>query len=316
MIDIALDKFYEARQVLKDKVLLTPIVPCHKTTPQGNPIYLKCENLQLSGSFKIRGAAYCISLIPPEKRHLGVVAYSTGNHAQGVALAARQLHMNATIVMSPGAMEFKIASTREYGAEVILVELEKRKEYTEFLAKTKGYYYVPPFDHPDVIAGQGTIGLEILECITSTAVFVPIGGGGLIAGIATAIKKSNPLVKMIGVVPELENHAMLSFKAETRLSGGGKSNSIADAVKVPSLGELTFPLIEKYVDDIIAVSEQQIVQATLASNEKVHLFTEPSGALALAGALCYQGKLPSGPVVCINSGGNTTLNQLTLLVQK
>lgn len=312
MLDIELEKVHAARSVLNGKALVTPLIPCRSfATPQGHLIYLKAECLQPSGSFKIRGATYCLSLLSPEQRAAGVIAYSTGNHAQAVALAAKQLNIKATIVMSRDALEFKVAATRSYGAEVIMASLEERQQVTESLSKSKRYYLIPPYDHPDVITGQGTIGLEILDSLTPAAVFVPVGGGGLIAGIAVAIKKSNPAVKIIGVEPEIESDAYQSFKSGKIVGGGALSETIADAVKIPSLGELTFPLIQAYVDDMITVSEKQIAEAALSCTEKAHLFTEPAGALALAGALEYKPKLSSGkPVVCIVSGGNTVLSTL------
>lgn len=314
MQDIELKKIEEARLAIKGKALYTPLVPyTAETTPQGNPIYLKAECLQPSGSFKIRGATYCISLLSPKQRKAGVIAFSTGNHAQAVALAAKQLNIKATIVMSPDAHDFKIDATRSYGAEVIIASLEERQQVAQDLAETKGYYYIPPFNNLDVITGQGTIGLEILEQLTPAAVFVPIGGGGLISGIAVAIKKNNPKVMMIGVEPELENDAYRSFKSKKLEDEGGSSNTIADAVKIHSLGSLTFPLVCKYVDDIITVTEREIAEATIKCIESAHLITEPSGGLALAGALKYRSKMPAKkPVICIDSGGNTTLK----LIQK
>lgn len=307
MLDIALEKFQAARAALVDKALVTPLVPY----PYEFPIYLKAENLQPSGSFKIRGATYCLSRLTPQQRAKGVIAFSTGNHAQAVALAAQQLGIKATIVMSHDALDFKISATRRYGAEVIMVSLDERVLVTETLAKEKGYYLIPPFDHPDVVTGQGTIGLEILDEMTPAAVFVPVGGGGLIAGIATAIKKSNPSVKIIGVEPELEDDACQSFKSGTLVRGTASSTTIADAVKIPCLGTIPYPLIRTYVDDIITVSEKQIAEATLNIVKKTHLLVEPSGALALAGACIY--KPIQGPVVCIASGGNTTLATLCTL---
>jgi threonine dehydratase len=318
MFDIELDQIRKAREAIKGKALYTPLIPyTGATTLQNHPIYFKTENLQPSGSFKIRGATYCLSLLSAEQKKAGVIAFSTGNHAQAVAMAAKQMNVNATIVMSPDALDFKVNDTRKLGAEVIIVPLEKRLQFTQELAKSKGYYFIPPYDHPDVITGQGTIGLEILEELSPAAVFVPIGGGGLISGIAVAIKKSDPSVLIIGVEPEIENDAYLSFKKGHLFKDGGKSHTIADAVKIPSLGQLTYPLIQKYVDDIITVNEEQIAKATISCNESVHLFTEPSGALALAGALIYQPKLPPGkPIVCILSGGNTTVEMLNGLEGK
>lgn len=309
-------QFLEAQQAIKGKAFYTPMIPLHAIkTDAGHRLYLKAENLQPSGSFKIRGATYCISRLPKGTTH--VVAYSTGNHAQAVALAAQQLGIKATIVMSPEALEFKVKATLAYGAEVIIVPTEKRQKYTEELAASSGAYLIPPFDHPDIITGQGTIGLEILEQLTPGAVFVPVGGGGLIAGIAMAIKQKMPSVLVIGVEPELEDDAFRSFKSGTCVSVAAPSASVADAVKIPRLGNLTFPLVQHYVDDVITVTEKQIIETTVRIVDATHMVIEPSGVLGVAGALSYSEKLPlDKPIVCIASGGNITVPMLYELNRK
>lgn len=299
--------------MLQKRGLRTPLLGIDAKTPQGNSILLKAENVQPSGSFKIRGATYCLSLLSDAQKAAGVIAYSTGNHAQSVALAAKLLNIKATIVISPEAPQFKVDATREFGATVVMSEpsSQARRKLAEELAKSHGYYLVPPYDHTDVIIGQGSIGIEILQDVTPAAVFVPIGGGGLISGVAVAIKKTNPLVKIIGVEPELENDTFQSFKSGKRESLNGPSNSIADAIKVQTLGDITYPLISHYVDDVIQVSEEQIKEATLMHAEKAHLIVEPSGALALAAALVYKGALEfDKPIICIASGGNVLLSFL------
>lgn len=306
MLEITLEQFEKAKQIIRHSVLYSPLIPY----PFQSNILLKADCLQPTGSFKIRGATYAISQLSPEQRKRGVIAYSTGNHAQAVALAAREQGIKATIVMSPEALDFKVAATRQYGAEVIIVPASERKKFTEELAKKTGATFFSPFDHPDIITGDGTIGIEILECVQPAAVFVPIGGGGLIAGIAAAIKQKKPEIKMIGVEPELENDAWRTFHTGKLTKMEAPSASVADAIKIPMLGELTYPLIKKYVDDIITVTEQQIIEATRQSLENCHLLTEPSGAIALAGALIYPQKFSNKPIVCINSGGNITLKQL------
>lgn len=311
MIEIELDKIKEARALLNGKILYTPLVPIvSETSYQGHPLFLKAECLQPSGSFKIRGATYTLSKLSAIQRSKGVVAHSTGNHAQAVALAARQLGVKAIIVMSPEAPKFKINAARHLGAEVILTTPSSfaRRKLAEELAASAGYFLIDPYDQEDVITGQGTIGLEIMEQIDPAAVFVPVGGGGLISGIAIAIKKMKPSVRIIGVEPLLENDATLSFKQGSQVTMKGPSESIADAVKIQTLGNLTYPLICHYVDDMLTVTEEQIAKATLMTVETTHLVVEPSGALALAGAMIYTKGLPEGkPFVCIASGGNTTL---------
>jgi threonine dehydratase len=318
-MDISLENIQAAHRVISKTVLRSPLIPLiEQQTKQNQKILLKAECLQPSGSFKIRGATYCLSLLTPEQRKRGIITYSTGNHSQAVALASKQYNAHAIIVMSPDAPGFKIEATKHFGAHVIMTEpsSQVRRQLAEGLAQKEGYALIPAYDDINVITGQGTIGLEIAEEITPSAVFVPIGGGGLIAGIAAAIKMTLPKTRIIGVEPELENDAYRSFKEGKRIVLESASNSIADAVRVMTLGNLTYPLICKYVDDIITVTEEQIAKATLICVNQAHLFTEPAGALALAGALLYTGKLDPGPVVCIASGGNTTLEALDTLGEK
>ncbi|HSW73270.1 MAG TPA: threonine/serine dehydratase [Chlamydiales bacterium] len=310
MLNITEEQIQNARKVLGH--LKTPLVYlCDTKTAQGNSIFLKAENLHCSGSFKLRGATYALSQLSKEQKEKGVIAYSTGNHAQAVALAARNLGIKATIVMSSVAPQFKIDATKSYGAHVIMTEPFDMKDMAKKLAEEHGYFFMPPFDHPYAIIGQATIGLEIIEECVPAAVFVAIGGGGLISGIALAIKKKYPSVKIIGVEPELEDDVYRSFKAKKRISMEKPSNSIADAIKISIVGELTFPIILKYVDDIVTVNEKQIAEATVMHAEKAHLVVEPAGALPLAAALSYKSPLDATkPVVCIASGGNTTVSFL------
>jgi threonine dehydratase len=312
--NLELESIKRAQTILMGKTIVTPLLAAGTTrTPCGNPIYLKAENLQPGGSFKIRGATYCLSLLTEQQRAGGVVAYSTGNHAQAVALAAKQQGIQATIVMSPDAPNYKVEATQRYGATVVMAETtsQARRELAEHLAMTQGLYLVPPYDSLDVMAGQGTIGLELLEQIAPAAVFVPIGGGGLIAGIAAAIKQNNPGVQIIGVEPEWENDAYQSFHLGHRVTLSTSSKSIADAIRVQTLGELTYPIIRRYVDDIVTVSEAEIASATLMATMETHLLLEPAGALGLAATLTYAKPLAQDkPVIALASGGNTTLENL------
>jgi len=301
MNKIPLSKFQEAQKALKGHVLYSPMLPFQN-------LYLKSENFQPSGSFKIRGVTYCLSRLPNHIKQ--VVAFSTGNHAQAVALAAKRLNLKATIVMSPEALDFKVEASRKAGAEVVIVPVQERQKHAEMLSKAPDAIYIPPYDHLDVITGQGTIGMEILEQTDPAAIFVPVGGGGLIAGIAAAIKQQKSGIKIIGVEPKLEDDAARSFKTGVLTTMPQPSQTIADAVRIPSLGALTFPLIQAYVDDMITVTESQIADATFQLIEQGHFFVEPSGALSVAGAENYRIS-SSKPIVCILSGGNTTLEQLT-----
>lgn len=317
MTQLRLARIEEARQAIAGRCLVTPLVPVgERQTPGGHAIYLKAESLQPSGSFKIRGALFRLSQLSEAERRAGVIAYSTGNHAQAVALAARRLGIPATIVMSPDAPAFKVAATESYGARVVMVEptSEARRQHAEQLAREEGLALIPPYDHPDVMAGQGTIGLELLEQTTPAAVFVPVGGGGLIAGIACAIKERAPGVRVVGVEPEWEDDGARSFRSGERVGLPAASHSIADAIRVQMLGEKTFPLIRRYVDEFVTVSEQAIAADTLLAFREARLVLEPAGALGLAAALVYDRALPaSGPAVAVASGGKTTLERLSQL---
>lgn len=304
MYDLALARFYEAAHAIRHNALRTPLIAC-------DSFYLKAESLQPSGTFKIRGATFCIGNLAPDVRKRGVIAYSTGNHAQAVAYVARQFQIPATIVMSPEAPAFKVARTREYGAEVVMAPpgSEARMQLTYRLAEERNLTLIPSYDNLDIIAGQGTIGLEILQDVEPEVVFVPVGGGGLIAGIAMAIKKQKPYVKIIGVEPELENDGYQSFQKGSKVKMDHVSDSICDAIKIQELGQICYPLMQKYVDEMVEVSDQEVIEALKLSLDRAHLFVEPSGALALAAARSYTPKT-SKPIVCVASGGNTILENL------
>ncbi|HEY3369062.1 MAG TPA: threonine/serine dehydratase [Symbiobacteriaceae bacterium] len=310
------EHFQAARASIAGQALLTPLVPVGAvTTPAGNPLLLKAENLQPGGSFKIRGAIHSLACLTLTQRAAGVIAYSTGNHARAVAIAARQMGIRAKIVMSPDVPAHKIAAVHEQGAVVVMAapSSQARRDLAEELARAEGLSLIPPYDHFDVMAGQGTIGLEILEQTTPAAIFVPVGGGGLLAGIAAAVKQATPAVRVIGVEPEWENDAWQSFRLGHQVALPAASGSIADAIRVQSLGDLTYPVISRYVDEIVTVSEAEIAASTLLIASVAHLVVEPAGGVGLAAALAYRGNLPEGPVVSIASGGNTTLAALHAL---
>lgn len=318
---IPIDEIRKAKEVLSGKIFDSPILPVYDAyTPGGSPIYIKAENLQPSGSFKIRGAVFAISKLTDSQKRSGVIAYSTGNHAQAVALAALRLGVHSTVVMSPDAPEFKVEATRKYGANVIMSEptSQARRQRAEELAKSNNYALIPPYDNIDVITGQGTIALEILDQIDASVIFVPIGGGGLLAGIVSAIKQLKPEILVIGVEPELENDAYQSFRSDHKISLPKASGSIADAIKVQCLGDVTYPLIKKYVDDIVVVKEKDIAEAMLMLLNKNHILVEPSGSLGLAAALKFESEQISGkkPVICIASGGNITVEKVEEIRKK
>ena len=276
----------------------------------GRRLYLKPENLQPIGAFKLRGAYNKIAALSPEERSRGVITYSSGNHGQGVAYAARALGTKAVIVMPNNAPAVKREAVEALGAEIVLVgpgSLERQVKAEE-LAAQHGYVIVPPFNDEKIIAGQGTMGLEILEDLPEVeTVLVPVGGGGMLSGVATAIKLSKPNAKVIGVEPELAADAQASLRAGKIVHSTAEqtSRTIADGLRTQSVGAINFEHIQKYVDDILTVSEDEIRQAMqwLATNPKT--VAEPSGAVAVAGFLFHQDQLPRTIVnVAIISGGN------------
>ncbi|MFC9746211.1 threonine ammonia-lyase [Streptomyces niveus] len=277
----------------------------HLTHLVGSPVHLKCENLQRTGSFKLRGAYVRIAGLSPEERAAGVVAASAGNHAQGVALASTLLGVRSTVFMPVGAPLPKVAATREYGAEVRLhgqvvdETLAAAQEY----ARETGAVFIHPFDHPDIIAGQGTVGLEILEqCPEVRTILVGLGGGGLAAGIALAVKTVRPDIKVICVQAEGAAAYPPSLRAGRPVSIN-EQQTMADGIKVGRPGEITFPMIRDLVDEVRTVSEDELSSALLLCLERAKLVVEPAGASPVA-ALLSTPKAFRGPVVAVLSGGN------------
>ena len=273
-------------------------------------LFLKPENQQPIGAFKLRGAYNKIASLSEEERQRGVISYSSGNHAQGVAYAARALKVKAIIVMPRNAPIIKREATAKLGAEIVLVGpgSDERMKKAQELAAKHGYVIVPPYNDEKIIAGQGTIGLEILEDLPDVeTVLSPVGGGGLISGVATVIKLSNPSVKVIGVEPELAADAQASLRSGkiVQFPAEQVSRTIADGLRTQSVGPINFEHIRKYVDDIVTVSEDEIRQAmkVLAANPET--IAEPSGAVAVAGFLFHRDQLPAAKMnVAIISGGN------------
>lgn len=293
-----------ARERVHGVALCTPLLPL-KFADRAN-FYVKCENLQRGGAFKIRGAFNKISRL---RRAKGVAAYSSGNHAQAVALAARMRGIRAVIVMLDQSVPHKLEQTKAYGAEVILGgrSSEEIKTRAEQVAAERGYEIIPPFNDPEIIAGQGTVGLEILDQLKEVrAVIVPIGGGGLCSGIATAIKESNSRIKVIGVEPEGAPKMYESVRAGKLVTLPG-TNTVADGLKPVRAGELTFSIVSKYVDDLVLVNDSEIISAARLLIQKEKLVVEPSGAASLAAIRSGKAKLPKGPVVAVLSGGNADI---------
>jgi threonine dehydratase len=305
---VTLKDIEHARSLLRGIAVRTPLVPCK--LPNDQQIFIKPENLQPIGSFKLRGAYNKISSLTPDERKRGVVAHSSGNHAQGVAFAARALGVKATIVMPSSAPKVKLDATRALGAEVVLVgpASEDRIKKAEELERERGLIAVPPYDDEKIIAGTGTIGLEILEDMADVElVLAPVGGGGLISGVATAIKESNPKAKIIGVEPEFAADAQASLRTGKiqSISGESAMRTAADGLRSQSIGEINFEHIKKYVDDIITVTEDEIRQAMRRLLFSGRVLAEPSGAVTTAAAMFHADQLPaSNKTVAVLTGGN------------
>jgi threonine ammonia-lyase medium form len=304
----------QARARLRDVLVATPILPLDPALAGGHDLLVKCENLQRTGSFKIRGAFNRIASLSVEARSRGVVAYSSGNHAQGVACAAALLGVAATVVMPENAVAAKVEATRRYGAEVIFAgtDSETRRHRAEALAVERGAALVPPYDSPEIIAGQGTLGLEILEAVPEVqVVIVPVGGGGLISGVALAIKSLRPEVRVIGAEPEGAADAAGSFRSG-KIVELDSIETIADGLRARRIGDLPFEAIRAHVDEIITVSEQAILDATRLLLTVAHVVAEPSGAVSVAAALS---RAPGERVVAVVSGGNIDLALLQVLMR-
>ncbi|MGA9178578.1 MAG: threo-3-hydroxy-L-aspartate ammonia-lyase [Desulfobacterales bacterium] len=295
-----------AKKRLQGHVNVTPIMTSRTLNRiVGAEIYFKCENFQRIGAFKFRGAFNSISKLTKEEKNRGVITYSSGNHAQAVALVGRMLNIQTTIVMPNNAPETKRAATEDYGATIVEYDPENasRKDVAETLQAKNGFTMIPPFDHLDVIAGQGTAALEMFEEIGRLdTLLVPCGGGGLLSGSAISAKNMNPDCRVIGVEPELADDATKSFYTK-RLHCIKNPPTIADGTRTPSLGKITFPLVLEYVDDMKTVSEKAIIEAVKFFFYRMKLVVEPSGALGLA-ALLSQVVTPKGRAGIIISGGN------------
>ena len=273
-------------------------------------LFLKLENLQPIGAFKLRGAYNKVASLSDEERRRGVISYSSGNHAQGVAYAARALGVKTIIVMPGNAPQNKLRATAALGAEVIIVgpSSEERRLRAEQLAADHRYVIVPPYNDEKIIAGQGTVGLEILDELPGIeTVLVPVGGGGLISGVAAAIKLSDPSIKVIGVEPELAADAQASLRAGRIVSFPAEqvSQTMADGLRTQSIGAINFEHIRAYVDDIVSVTEDEIREAMRVLSANPKTLAEPSGAVAPAAFLFHAGELPNTKInVAVISGGN------------
>jgi threonine dehydratase len=306
---VTLEEIEDAARRLDGIILRTPLVTFRAKSPSAPSLQLKPESLQPVGSFKLRGAYTAISNIPEADRKNGVIAHSSGNHAQAVAYAAKSLGIPAVLVVPNTIPAIKVDACRLLGAEIVYVEptIEARVETAERLAVAHGYPLVSPFDDRHVIAGQGTIGLEIIEDAPDVdTVLVPISGGGLISGIAAAIKAKRPDVRVIGVEPELAADARASFRAGRRIAwpSGDTRRTIADALRVECVGVLPFEHLSAHVDDIVTVGEEEIADAMRELAQRARLVAEPGGAVATAAYLSRFAEGGHGRFVAVVSGGN------------
>lgn len=314
---LTIDNVYAARAALKNVVRNTDVIPAPKLC-EGAELYLKTENLQVTGSFKVRGAYYKMTRLSAEEKARGVIACSAGNHAQGVALAAQRNGIKSVICLPDGAPISKVEATKSYGAEVCLVEGVYDDAYNRALElrDEKGYTFIHPFNDEDVIAGQATIALELVEQLPDIdAVIVPVGGGGLISGIAYTLKTVNPRIKVYGV----QSSGAPSMK--TSLESGeiqtlGRVNTIADGIAVKKPGELTYELCRQYVDEIVTVSDDEISAAILRLMEQHKLVTEGAGAVSVAAAMFGKVDVKGKKVVCLLSGGNIDVTILSRVINR
>ena len=314
---LTLDKVYHAAFVLKDVARKTDLIAAPRLSEECQ-IHLKTENLQVTGSFKLRGAYYKISQLSEEERAKGVIACSAGNHAQGVALAATRMGIKSVVCMPDGAPIMKVESTKNLGAEVCLVPGtydDAHDKAVELQAET-GMAFIHPYDDELVVAGQGTIGLEILDQLPDAdAVIVPIGGGGLIAGVAFAIKSLRPDIKVYGVQAAGAPSMYLSLK-EHKYQTLDTVSTFADGIQVKTPGEMTYELCEKYVDEVVTVSEDETAAAILSLMENQKLVAEGAGAVSVAAALFHKLPIEGKKVVCVVSGGNIDVNILSRVITR
>lgn len=314
---VTLDKIYHAAFVLREAARKTDLIFSPRLS-EGCEIWLKTENLQVTGSFKLRGAYYKISQLTDEQRAAGILACSAGNHAQGVALASTRSGAKSIVCMPDGAPISKVEATKRLGAEVCLVPGAYDDAYARALElqKETGATFIHPFDDEQVIAGQGTIGLEILDQLPDVdAVVVPVGGGGLISGVATAIKSLAPRVQVYGVQAE-RAASMLQSRREGELVGLDRVDTFADGIAVKRPGALTYEICQKYVDDVVTVSEDEIATAVLSLIENQKLIAEGAGAVSVAAVLFHKIPVEGKKVVCLVSGGNIDVNILSRVITR
>jgi threonine dehydratase len=314
---VTIEDIRAAAERIAGRVVRTPLLPFAAAEP-GRPLWLKPESLQPTGAFKLRGAFNAILERLDEARARGVVTHSSGNHARAVAWVAHELGLRATIVIPDAAPAVKVEAVRQLGAEVVIVAPEERDSRAFELAAEHGYVMIPPYDDAGIVAGQGTIGLEIVADLADIdGVLVPISGGGLIGGVATAVKALSPGTRVIGVEPELAGDAAESFRSGERVSWTPEQTyrTIADGLRTTSVGEIPWRQIQKYVDDVITVSEDEIRDGVRRLAADARLVAEPSGAVPFAAYVHHAGQLGlTGNVVAVVSGGNLAMDTLAQII--
>lgn len=315
---LALDRIYHAAYVLKGVARKTDLIAAPHLVSGMEDLYLKTENLQVTGSFKLRGASYKISQLPKGDLERGIIACSAGNHAQGVALAATHMGVRSIVCMPDGAPIMKVESTRRLGAEVRLVKGSYDDAHDEAvrLQEKTGATLIHPYDDEDVICGQGTIGLEIMDQLEGVdAVVVPVGGGGLISGVACAVKSLKPSCQVFGVQAAGASAMAESFRRGDWYASDTAS-TFADGIAVKNPGEITFQMVRKYVDDIVTVSDDEIAAAILNLMERQKVVAEGAGAVPVAAAMFDKLPLAGKRVVCVVSGGNIDVNILSRVINR
>lgn len=314
---LTLDKVYKASHVLKEVIRPTECIKSKHINPEAD-VYLKTENLQVTGSFKVRGAYFKISQLSDEEKAHGVIACSAGNHAQGVALAAQKNGIKAVICLPDGAPISKVEATKSYGAEICLVKGVYDDAYNEALRlrDEKNYTLIHPFDDENVIAGQGTIGLELLDQLPDLdAVVVPVGGGGLISGVAFALKSLNPNIKVYGVQASGAPSMVKSLESG-KIECLENVSTIADGIKVKEPGEHTFEYCRQFVDDIVTVTDDEVSSAILALIEEHKLIAEGAGAVSVAAVMFNKVPVKGKKVACLVSGGNIDVTILSRVIKR
>lgn len=318
MCAVSIEDIYRARERIEGVAAHTPLLRFFgQELPGKNTLWLKAESLQHTGAFKLRGAYNAVASLNADERSRGVITYSSGNHGQGVACAAALSGIRAVVVMPEDSVPVKVAATRRWGAEIVFcghTSLDRQERALE-LAAAHGYAVIPPFDDPRIIAGQGTAGLEIVEQLPDVeVVLVPVGGGGLLAGIATAVKTLRPGTRVIGVEPFGAADAKASLEGGSLVTWGD-IDTVADGLRTSRIGELNFRAIQTYVDEIVTVSDEEILQTVGVLAREAKLVAEPSGAVASAAALFGHIDVQDAVVTAVISGGNVDPARLIACLQ-